>query len=47
MTLHRVSWFGQHVEILGDVIIYPVLFVARTGEKERARRKKRGEEKKA
>ena len=26
----RVPWFGRHVENLGDVIIYPVLVVART-----------------
>ena len=25
-----VPWFARHVEILGDVIIYPVLVVART-----------------
>ena len=31
MTLDRVPWFGRHVENLGDVIIYPVLVVARTG----------------
>ena len=31
MTLDRVPWFGRHVENLGDVIIYPVLGVARTG----------------
>ena len=30
MTLDRVPWFGRHVENLGDVIIYPVLVVART-----------------
>ena len=30
MTLDRVPWFGRHVEILGDVIIYPVLVVAQT-----------------
>ena len=30
-TLDRVPWFGRHVENLGDVIIYPVLVVARTG----------------
>ena len=30
VTLDRVPWFGRHVEILGDVIIYPVLVVART-----------------
>ena len=30
-TLIRVPWFGRHVENLGDVIIYPVLVVARTG----------------
>ena len=29
-TLIRVPWFGRHVENLGDVIIYPVLVVART-----------------
>ena len=29
-TLDRVPWFGRHVENLGDVIIYPVLVVART-----------------
>ena len=29
-TLIRVPWFGLHVENLGDVIIYPVLVVART-----------------
>ena len=44
MTLDRVPWFGRHVENLSDVIMYPVL--ARTGGKERARRKKGGEEKK-
>ena len=32
-TLIRVPWFGRHVENLGDVIIYPVLVVARTGNK--------------
>ena len=32
MTLDRVPWFGRHVENLGDVIIYPVLVVARTVE---------------
>ena len=31
-TLHRVPWFGRHVENLGDVIIHPVLVVARTGD---------------
>ena len=31
VTLDRVPWFGRHVENLGDVIIYPVLGVARTG----------------
>ena len=31
VTLDRVPWFGRHVENLGDVIIYPVLVVARTG----------------
>ena len=31
MTLDLVPWFGNHVENLGDVIIYPVLVVARTG----------------
>ena len=45
VTLDRVPWFGRHVENLGDVIMYPVL--AQTGEKERARRKKGGEEKKS
>ena len=30
VTLDRVPWFGRHVENLGDVIIYPVLVVART-----------------
>ena len=30
VTLGRVPWFGRHVENLRDVIIYPVLFVART-----------------
>ena len=45
MTLDRVPWFGRHVENLSDVIMYPVL--ARTGGKERARRKKGGEGKKA
>ena len=44
VTLDRVPWFGRHVENLSDVIMYPVL--ARTGGKERARRKKGGEEKK-
>ena len=29
-TLIRVPWFGRHVENLGDVIVYPVLVVART-----------------
>ena len=32
-TLIRVPWFGRHVENLGDVIIYPVLVVARTGQR--------------
>ena len=45
VTLDRVPWFGRHVENLSDVIMYPVL--ARTGGKERARRKKGGEEKKS
>ena len=31
MTLDRVPCFGRHVENLGDVILYPVLVVARTG----------------
>ena len=31
-TLDRVPWFGRHVENLGDVIIHPVLVVARTGD---------------
>ena len=31
MTLDLVPWFWNHVENLGDVIIYPVLVVARTG----------------
>ena len=31
MTPDLVSWFWNHVENLGDVIIYPVLVVARTG----------------
>ena len=31
MSLDRVPWFGRRVEKLGDVIIYPVLVVARTG----------------
>ena len=30
VTLYRVPWFGRHVENWGDVIIYPVLVVART-----------------
>ena len=29
MTRDRVPWFGRHVKNLGDVIIYPVLVVAR------------------
>ena len=29
-TPDRVPWFGRHVENLGDVIIYPVVDVART-----------------
>ena len=29
VSLDRVPWFGRHVENLGDVIIYPVLVVAR------------------
>ena len=33
MTLDGVPWFGRHVENLGDVIIYPVLVVARTDER--------------
>ena len=31
MTLDLVPWFWNHAENLGDVIIYPVLVVARTG----------------
>ena len=31
VTLDLVPWFWNHVENLGDVIIYPVLVVARTG----------------
>ena len=31
MTLDLVPWFWNHVENLGDVVIYPVLVVARTG----------------
>ena len=30
VTLDRVPGFGRHVENLGDVIIYPVVVVART-----------------
>ena len=30
MTLDRVPWFGRHVENFGDVIVFPVLVVART-----------------
>ena len=30
VTIDRVPLFGRHVENLGDVIIYPVLVVART-----------------
>ena len=32
-TLIRVPWFGRHVENLGDVIVYPVLVVAQTGQR--------------
>ena len=31
VTLDRVPWFGRHFKNLGDVIIYPVQVVARTG----------------
>ena len=33
MTLESGPWFGRHVENLGDVILYPVLVVAWTGDK--------------
>ena len=33
MTLESDPWFGRHVEIFGDVIIYQVLVVAWTGDK--------------
>ena len=37
MSLDRVPWFGRHVENLGDIIIYPVLVVARTVDRAVAR----------
>ena len=32
LTLDPVPWFGRHVKNFGDVIIYPVLVVARTSQ---------------